>query len=63
MRKLKERDSELRDISRRFEDIESGFINKEKIFKESKSYMEELLKQIREIRINNETLKQKNLSL
>jgi hypothetical protein len=37
--------------------MELNFLNKERIFRESKSYMDEILKQIREQRIANETLK------
>ena len=57
MRRIRERDAEIRDIGRQFEDIEQSFINKERIFKESKAYMQDLLEQIRGVRINNETLK------
>jgi hypothetical protein len=44
MNKLKNKDEELREVVRKMEDYESQFINKERIFKESKSYMEEILK-------------------
>lgn len=40
--------------------MELEYINKEKIFKESDSYMAEVRKQIGEAKINNVTLKQKN---
>ena len=53
LRKIRERESEIKDITSQFEDIESNFIRKEKIFKDSKSYMEEILKQIGEAKINN----------
>ena len=54
---IRDKDEELKDISKSMEDLELNFINKERIFKESKSFMDEILKQIREARINNEILK------
>lgn len=51
------KEEELREISKGMEDLEMKFISQEKIFGESKHYMDEILKQIREERINNETLK------
>jgi hypothetical protein len=45
-RKIRERESETRDISAQYEEIESSFIKKENMFKNSKTYMEEVLKQI-----------------
>lgn len=63
IKKIREKDDEIKDIRRNMDDLEMNFINKERIFKESKAYMDELLKQIREQRVNNETLKQKNLRL
>ena len=56
MRKIREREGEIRDITGQFEEIESNFIKKEKIFKDSKSYMEEVLKQIGEQKMVNQTL-------
>jgi hypothetical protein len=44
MRGIRERDEDLRSISKSIEDMELNFINKEKIFRESKSYMDEILK-------------------
>jgi hypothetical protein len=53
LRKIRERESEVRDITREFETMEAEFIKKEKIFVDSKAYMEEVLKQIHEAKINN----------
>ena len=60
LHKIRERESEIRDITRQFEEIEQSFIKKESIFKDSKSYMEQLLKEIGEAKINNQTLQLKN---
>lgn len=62
-RKIRERESEIRDITSQYDEIESSFIKKEHMFKNSKSYMEEVLKQIGESKINNQTLGQKNIRL
>lgn len=40
MRKIRERESELRDITKQFDEIEQSFIKKESIFKDSKAYIE-----------------------
>ncbi len=63
LRKIRERESEVRDITREFETMEAEFIKKEKIFVDSKAYMEEVLKQIHEAKINNQTLASKNMML
>lgn len=44
LRKIRERESELRDINHQFDSIEADFIKKEKIFIDSKAYMEEIIK-------------------
>jgi hypothetical protein len=44
LRKIREREAEIRDIVNKFDEIESSFIKKEKITKDSKSYMDEVLK-------------------
>lgn len=44
LRKIHERDSEIRDIQREYDKIEAEFIKKEKIFVDSKAYMEEVSK-------------------
>lgn len=63
LRKIRERESEVRDITREFEQMEAEFIKKEKIFVDSKAYMEEVMKQIHEAKINNQTLASKNMML
>ena len=60
LRKIREREAEVRDITRQFEEIEQGFLRKESIFKDSKSYMEQLLREIGEAKISNQTLQLKN---
>jgi len=52
-RKIRERESEIRDITRKYDDIDTDFIKKDKIFKDSKAYMDEVLKQIHEAKLNN----------
>ena len=52
-RKIRERESELRDITRKYDDIDTDFIKKDKIFKDSKAYMDEVLKQIHEAKATN----------
>ena len=61
LRKIRERESELRDINHQYDSIEGEFIKKEKIFIDSKVYMEEIIKQIQEAKINNDTLRHKNI--
>jgi hypothetical protein len=61
LRKIREREGEIRDISHQFDAIEAEFIKKEKIFIDSKAYMEEVIKQIQEAKINNQTLHHKNI--
>lgn len=61
LRKIRERDSELRDINHQFDAIQADFIQKEKIFIDSKVYMEEIIKQIQEAKLNNDTLRHKNI--
>ena len=56
LRKIREREAEIRDLTNEFQDVEGNLIKKEKIFKESKSYMDEILKQLGEAKINNQTL-------
>ncbi len=46
IKKIRDRESEIRDITHKFEEIEISFLKKEKIFHDSKAYMEEVLKQI-----------------
>jgi hypothetical protein len=48
LRKIHERDSEIRDIQREYDKIEADFIKKEKIFVDNKAFMEEVSKQIQE---------------
>ena len=52
-RKIRERESEIRDITRKYDDIDTDFIKKDKIFKDSKAYMDEVLKQIHEAKATN----------
>ncbi len=54
---IKDRDAEIREVQMKYEDYEASFINKENIFKESKHYFDEVMKEIREQRVNNETLR------
>ncbi len=44
MRKIKERNEEVRDMTKRYEEVEANFIKNERIFNDSKAYLEELLK-------------------
>jgi hypothetical protein len=53
IRKIREREAEVRDISMQFEHLNVEFIKKEKIFNESKTYMQEILKQIHEKKLEN----------
>jgi len=63
LRKIRERDSEIREISQQVESLNLDFIKKEKIFNESKAYMEQVLKDIHSKRLENQTLSQKNMRL
>lgn len=53
LRKIRDRESEIRDLTTQFQDVEASLIKKERMFKESKSYMDEIIKQIGEQKINN----------
>ena len=61
LRKIREREGEIRDISHQFDQMEAEFIKKEKIFIDSKVYMEEIIKQIQEAKSNNQVLAHKNI--
>ena len=63
IRKIRERDSELREISMQVETLQVEFTKKERIFKESKDYIQEVLKQINDQKIENQVLEQKNMRL
>ena len=60
MRKIREREEEVRDIVREFDEIEQSFIKRETIYKESNSYIEQITKQINEVRSQNQLLQMKN---
>ena len=47
MREVQEADFELRNISRKFEDIELRYQNKEDVFRGSKSYMDEIFEKLK----------------
>lgn len=63
LRKIRERDAEIRDIKNEYDDIEQDFIKKEKIFVDSKAYMEDIMKQIHEAKLANQGLISKNMRL
>lgn len=63
MRKIRERESELKDITKQFDEIEQSFIKKESIFKDSKAYIEHISKEITEVRSQNQLLSMKNNKL
>ena len=63
LRKIRERDAEIRDVTHKFDDIQGNLIKREKIFLDSKAYMEEILKQINEAKYQNQALAQKNMRL
>ncbi len=44
VRKIREREGEVRDITMQYEQLNVEFLKKEKIFNESKTYMQEILK-------------------
>jgi hypothetical protein len=44
LKRIRVKDEEIREISKGMEDLEMKFINQEKIFGESKHYMDEILK-------------------
>ena len=50
---MRERDTELREISMQVETVHIEYMKKERIFKESKDYIQEVLKQINEQKIEN----------
>ncbi len=63
VRRLQDKDKQLREISGKFENLEQSFVNKENIFKESKGYMEEVMKEVREYRVKVEQIKSQNMKL
>ena len=63
MRKIRERDAEARDLTKQFEEIHLDFQKKEKIFQDSRAYMEEVNKQISDAKLSNYTLQQQNMRL
>ncbi len=60
MRKIRERESEIRDITSQYDEIETSFLKRESIFKDSKAYIESIMKEIGEAKINNQTLIMQN---
>ncbi len=63
MRKLKERESELREINMQYETLNIDFTKKERIFNDSKTFISEVLKQIHEAKLQNQMIQQKNVRL
>jgi hypothetical protein len=63
IRKIRERDAELRDITLQYEHLNLDFLKKERIFNDSKTYMSEVLKQIHDAKLENQQLSQKNMRL
>lgn len=53
LRKIRERESEISDITREYDQVYASFSKNEKIFVDSKAYQEELLKQIHEKKLKN----------
>ena len=53
MRKIRERDSEIRELTNQLESVNLDFLKREKIFNTTKTYMEELYKQIYEKKNEN----------
>lgn len=51
LRKLKERESELREINMQYETLNIDFTKKERIFNDSKTFIQEVLKQIHEAKL------------
>jgi len=61
--KIRDRDAEIREMQNKYDDLESGFISKENMFKESKAYMQDLLKQVQEAKKRNIELELQNSRL
>jgi acyl-[acyl carrier protein]--UDP-N-acetylglucosamine O-acyltransferase len=53
LRKIRERDSEIRELTNQLESVNLDFLKREKIFNTTKTYMEELYKQIYEKKNEN----------
>ena len=60
LRRIQERDTEIRDLSLKYEEIEHGFLKRESMFKDSNSYMEQIMKEITEVKLSNQTLMLQN---
>ena len=53
LRKIRERESEIRELTNQLETVNLDFLKREKIFNTTKTYMEELYKQIYEKKNEN----------
>ncbi|CDW85652.1 protein fantom [Stylonychia lemnae] len=60
LRKIREREEEVHDISREFDEMNRKFIHKETLFKESKAYIDQILNEIGIQKKLNQELSMKN---
>jgi len=60
LRKIREREQEVLDISREFDEMNRQFAHKETLFKESKAYMDKILEEIGVQKKLNQELSMKN---
>ena len=63
LRKIREREAEIRELSNKLEEVNLDYMKREKIFVTTKTYMEQLYKEIYEKKNENSKLEQENMSL
>ena len=63
LRKIREREAEIRELNNKLEEVNLDYMKREKIFVTTKTYMEQLYKEIYEKKNENSKLEQENMSL
>ena len=63
LRKIREREAEIRELNNKLEEVNLDYMKREKIFVTTKAYMEQLYKEIYEKKNENSKLEQENMSL
>jgi uncharacterized protein YgiM (DUF1202 family) len=63
LRKIRERESEIRELNNKLEEVNLDYMKREKIFVTTKTYMEQLYKEIYDKKNENSKMEQENMSL